>query len=181
MSSADKEEKESFSEEDSSSADADAVAALEEKLLRLQAEMENNRKRLERERERVRDSAIEGFARELLKVLDDIRRAQASWSEKELDSSVAEGLALILTSSEQMLARYGIKRIEAKGRVFDPNFHEALFEDKDSAAAAGTITQIIEEGYMFGERLLRAARVAVASSKESPEKPSSEQEKEGKE
>lgn len=138
------------------------IAELREKLLRAQAEMENNRKRQERELEKARITAVESFARDLLGVLDDIRRAQESWEKIELDSSVKEGLALILSSTEHILSRYQIKRIEAKAQKFDPNLHEALFEDPTSQAQAGTITQIIEEGYMLGERLLRPARVAVA-------------------
>lgn len=145
---------------------AEQIAALQDQLLRLQAETENNRKRLDRELERQRQSAVEAFAKDLLAVLDDIRRAQTSWAEKKLDASVQEGLNLILTSANQMLARHNIHPMGASGATFDPNHHEALFEDTQSSAKSGTITQIIQEGYLCGDKLLRPARVAVAKNPE---------------
>jgi molecular chaperone GrpE len=163
------EEKDKYNEEAEESVaptPEEVIASLRDQLLRVQAEMENNRKRQERELERVRTTAIEHFARDLLELLDNVRRAEQNWLALELDDSVKQGLALILSSMEQVLSRHHIKRIEARAKNFDPNIHEALFEDRESEAKAGTITQIIEEGYMLGDRLLRAARVAVAVEKE---------------
>lgn len=140
------------------------IAILRDQLLRQHAELENTRKRALREMERTRSAAIENFARDLLAVLDDIRRAEKNFQQAELDSVVKQGLDLILASIEQMLARHNIKRVEAAGKQFDPNIHEALFEDSESTQNAGTITQIVEEGYFLGERLLRPARVGVVAA-----------------
>ena len=140
------------------------LAAAKDQLLRAHAEMENLRKRAAREIEKSRAAAIELFARDMLGILDDIRRAEILLKEREIDSALREGIELIFASAERMLARHQIRRIEALGEIFDPNFHEALFEDSASEAEAGRITQVIEEGYMLGDRLLRAARVAVAAA-----------------
>ena len=146
--------------------------------MRAHAEMENLRKRTEREIEKSRLSAIELFARDIIGILDDIRRAELLLREKEIDAAVREGIELIFASAERMLARHQIRRIEALGEIFDPNFHEALFEDSASAAEAGRITQVIEEGYMLGDRLLRASRVAVAAAPTAPTAPRGEEKSE---
>lgn len=140
------------------------IAVLRDQLLRQHAELENIRKRAMREMEKARSTAIENFARDLLGVLDDIRRAEKSFQKAQLEKVVKQGLDLIISSAEQMLARHNIRKIEAKGVKFDPNIHEALFEDNKSTQEVGTITQIIEEGYFLGERLLRPARVGVATA-----------------
>ena len=145
------------------------IAELKEQHLLDRADMENLRKRLGREMEKTRLFAIEHFARDLLPVLDNMRRALASLaddSDAGIKASLEDGVRLTLREIDAVLARHQVRRIEAEGQSFDPNLHEALFEVPPSAVSAGTpagtIMQIIEEGYMLGERLLRPARVGVA-------------------
>ena len=147
------------------------IAELKERHLRDRADMENLRKRLGREMEKTRLFAIEHFARDLLPVLDNMRRALASLtddSDARLKASLEDGVRLTLREIEAVLARHQVRRIEAEGQSFDPNRHEALFEVPQSAlppgTRPGTIMQIIEEGYMLGERLLRPARVGIAAA-----------------
>jgi len=151
------------------------LAATKDQLLRAHAEMENLRKRMMREMDRVRLAALEPLARDLLSVLDNMRRAAHLLREKEIDQAIREGIELIFTSAETMLEQHQIKRVAALGEKFDPNCHEALFEDNSSEAEAGIITQVIEEGYRLGERLLRPARVGVAAAKEQKTAPLSEE------
>ena len=145
------------------------IAELKEQHLLDRADMENLRKRLGREMEKTRLFAIEHFARDLLPVLDNMRRALASLaddSDAGIKASLEDGVRLTLREIDAVLARHQVRRIEAEGQSFDPNLHEALFEVPPSAVPtgtpAGTIMQIIEEGYMLGARLLRPARVGVA-------------------
>ena len=147
------------------------IAELKEQHLLDRADMENLRKRLGREMEKTRLFAIERFARDLLPVLDNMRRALASLtddSDARLKASLEDGVRLTLREIEAVLARHQVRRIEAEGQSFDPNRHEALFEVPPSAlppgTRPGTIMQIIEEGYMLGERLLRPARVGIAAA-----------------
>ena len=147
------------------------IAELKERHLLDRADMENLRKRLGREMEKTRLFAIERFARDLLPVLDNMRRALASLtddSDARLKASLEDGVRLTLREIEAVLARHQVRRIEAEGQSFDPNRHEALFEVPQSAlppgTRPGTIMQIIEEGYMLGERLLRPARVGIAAA-----------------
>ncbi len=146
------------------------IADLKEQHLRDRADMENLRKRLGREMEKARLFAIENFARDLLPILDNMRRALATLAAQEdlrageSEASLQDGVRLILRETEAVLARHHVERIEAEGQMFDPNQHEALFEVLDAARPPGTVAQIIEEGYMIGARLLRPARVGVAAA-----------------
>ncbi len=133
---------------------------LKDQLLRSQADMENLRKRMSREMEKASSFAIESFARDLLPVLDNMNRVLATLDE-ESDNSLKDGVRLTLREMQAILTRHHVVRIEAIGQMFDPHLHEALFEKTDPKAEAGTITEIIEDGYMIGARLLRPARVGV--------------------
>ena len=144
------------------------IAILADQLLRNQADMENLRKRMSREMDKARSFAIENFARDLLPVLDNMNRVLATLAENS-DSGLKDGVRLILRETQAVLARHHVVRIEAAGQMFDPNLHEALFENPDPSKPAGTITQIIEDGYMIGDRLLRAARVGVVSAPAAPD------------
>ncbi|HEX9675612.1 MAG TPA: nucleotide exchange factor GrpE [Anaerolineales bacterium] len=143
------------------------VAEINDKLLRALAEAENVRRRAEREKEDAFKYAVSNFARDMLSVADNLRRAMASVepalrkSDEALDKLIV-GLEL---TERQMLAtfeRYGIRPIRAEGEKFDHNLHEALFEMEDPSRPAGTVAQVLETGYVLNDRLLRPAKVAVA-------------------
>ncbi len=142
-------------------------AALKEKVLRAMAEAENVRRRAERE---VADAKVYGaanFAREMLAFADNLRRALESvpaGTRAALDPAIAalvEGVEVTEKDFLSRLARFGVKKIEAHGVRFDPNQHEALFEIPDETQPAGTVAQVVEQGYMIGDRVLRPAKVGV--------------------
>lgn len=154
---------------DASASDGD-TAELKEKLLRALADMENLRRRGQREREDAAKYAMTNFARDLLAVADNLRRALDSVA-GDTPSQGSEGLASLtegieMTERELMnlFERYDIRRVEPAGEKFDPNFHQAMFEVPESGQAPGTVVQVMQPGYVIGERLLRPAMVGVAAA-----------------
>ncbi len=143
------------------------VAELKDKLLRALAETENVRRRAQRDKEDASKYAIANFAREMLKVGDNLRRALDSiGDEARRESETVEKLAVGVEMTERemlnALERVGIKPIEALGQRYDHNLHEAMFDVEDATQPAGTIIRVLERGYMLEERLLRPAKVGVA-------------------
>jgi molecular chaperone GrpE len=149
------------------------IEALKDKLLRALAETENVRKRADREREEVAKYGITSLARDIVGIADNLRRALESVpaESKESDArikSLREGVALTQQEFEAVLARHGIERIEPLGEVFDHNFHQAMFEIEDKEHSAGTVVQVLQEGYRIHDRLLRPAMVGVAKKTSAP-------------
>lgn len=143
------------------------VADYKDKALRAVAEMENYRRRADKEREDVAKYAITNFAREMLPVADNLRRALDSQPAAEGDnaSALKAFVAGIELTERELLAafeRFGVKKIEPQGQPFDHNFHQAMFEIDDSAQPAGTVVQVMQPGYLLKDRLLRPALVAVS-------------------
>ncbi len=145
------------------------IAELKDKLLRALAENENLIRRGRRDREDALKFAATNFARDMLSVADNLARALSSSPEVD-ESCPKEVTALLegirLTEKELMstLERHGVSRIAAKGEKFNHNQHEALFEVPTGGAEPGTIVEVVEEGYMLHERLLRAAKVGVSKA-----------------
>ena len=157
---------------------ADPVAALVEenadlkdRLLRALAEMENLRKRTEREVADVRIYGIASFARDVLAVADNMRRALDAISLDQRANADAGITSLIdgvdLTERELLkaLEKYNVKRFDPQGQKFDPNLHQAMFEATDPAVPAGHVFQVVQAGYMIGERVLRPALVGISKGK----------------
>ncbi len=149
------------------------IEALKDKLLRALAETENVRKRADREREEVAKYGITSLARDIVGITDNLRRALESVpaESKESDArikSLREGVALTQQEFEAVLARHGIERIEPLGELFDHNFHQAMFEIEDKEHSAGTVVQVLQEGYRIHDRLLRPAMVGVAKKTSAP-------------
>jgi molecular chaperone GrpE len=130
-------------------------AALLDDLKRLQAEYVNYRRRVDRDRDVARDVAIAGVLEAMLPVLDDIGRAREHGDLEGAFKTVAESL-------ESTVARLGLQRYGEPGEPFDPAIHEALMHSHDDSVAAATCVQVLFPGYRLGDRILRAARVAVA-------------------
>ena len=149
------------------------LAALNDRLLRTLAESENQRRRHRREREETAKYAIAGFARDMLGVADNLRRALealpdgAAEGDEALKSAI-DGVALTERELEGAFARHGVEKIDPEGRKFDHNLHEAMFELPTADAAPGTVVQVVEAGYVIGDRLLRAARVGIAKAPPEP-------------
>lgn len=150
------------------------VADTKEQLLRALAETENVRRRAAKDREETRKYAITAFARELLSVADNLRRALDSLPEEmrgdEALVGVVSGIEMTEREFLSALERNGIRRIDPMGEKFDHNFHQAVFEVADSDSPPGTVVQVIQAGYVIADRLLRPAMVgvAVAAKDEAP-------------
>jgi molecular chaperone GrpE len=140
-------------------------ASLRDRLLRALADAENTRRRAERTEEEARQYAISDFARELLMVADNLKRtiaAAAERSETVEDDRLIEGVRATERLLEQTLGRFGVCKIDALGKRFDPSLHEAVMEADDASPPPGTVIRVVEDGYTIHDRLLRPARVVVA-------------------
>jgi molecular chaperone GrpE len=148
---------------------AAAEAELEDtkdRLLRALAETENVRRRFQREREDAQKFAISGFAKDLLTVVDNLRRALDAMPEAEVTDprtrSLLDGVAVTERELLAAFERHGLKRIDPKGERFDHNFHQAIFEAERPGVPAGTVIEVLQPGYVLHDRLLRPAMVGVA-------------------
>jgi molecular chaperone GrpE len=142
-------------------------ASLRDRLLRALADAENIRRRAERTAEEARQYAISDFARELLMVADNLKRTIAAAAERPEtveDDLLIEGVRATERLLEQTLSRFGIRKIDALGKRFDPSLHEAVMEADDGSQPPGTVVRVVEDGYTIHDRLLRPARVVVARS-----------------
>jgi molecular chaperone GrpE len=147
------------------------ITVLNDRILRLAAEMENVRRRLEKEKQDASVFAVSNFARDMLSVADNLRRAlQAVPETARADASLATVLTGVeMTEREltQVFGRFGIVRMDAMGAKLDPNQHQAISEVESDTAQPGTIAFVMQDGYMLKERLLRPAMVMVAKAKSS--------------
>ena len=151
-------------------------ASLRDRLLRALADAENTRRRAERAAAEARKYAIADFARELLAVADNLQRTIAAASrspETVEDQALIEGVRATERLLEHTFSRFGIQKIDALGKPFDPTLHEAVMEVDDPSQPPGTVVRVAEDGYTIHDRLLRPARVLVA--KRSPKIESSSQ------
>jgi molecular chaperone GrpE len=141
-------------------------ASLRDRLLRALADAENTRRRAERAVEEAQQYAISDLARELLVVADNLRRtleaAERDSTERAEDSALIQGVRATERLLEHVLKRFGIQKIDAVGKRFDPSLHEAVMEVNDASHPAGSVVRVLEDGYTIHDRLLRPARVAVA-------------------
>ena len=147
---------------------AKEVAETRDKMLRTLAEMENLRKRTAREVADARTYGISGFARDVLDIADNLQRAldavpaEARAAADPGLKALIEGVELTERSLHNALEKNGVRRFDPAGEKFDPNVHQAMYEVPDPSVPAGTIAQVIQSGYMIGERILRPALVGVA-------------------
>jgi molecular chaperone GrpE len=143
-------------------------ADLKDRLLRAMAEVENVRRRGEREKAEATLYAATNFARDLLSVADNLGRAlealPAEAREKADDAvkTLLEGVDLTHRELKNVFERYNIRQVKAKGEKFDPNVHQAMFEVPDPSVPAGTVVQVVQNGFTIGDRVLRPALVGVA-------------------
>jgi len=143
--------------------------ALKERFLRLQADFENYKKRIERERSDYFRHATSGLVARLLPVLDNFERAIAA-ARGRADAggdALTEGVALIQRQLLDELAREGLHPMDPVGAPFDPELHEAVATDPASDAPSHTVTAVLQRGWFFHDRVLRAALVRVSVREES--------------
>jgi molecular chaperone GrpE len=154
--------------EDQMVALAREAADYKDKLLRSLAEMENLRKRTERQVADARDYGIAAFARDILAVADNMERALGALDADLREKADAGTKALLdgveLTEREllKVLEKHGVKKFDPLGEKFDPNLHQAMYQVPDPSRPAGTVAQVVQPGYMIGDRMLRPALVGVA-------------------
>jgi molecular chaperone GrpE len=145
--------------------------SLRERLMRALAEIENTRRQGERREQDAQQYAIAKFARELLPVVDNLRRAiDAGTTDAEAGKGAAgliEGVAATDRILTQILNRFGVQEINALNEPFDPGKHEAVMESDETEQPPGRVVQVLEDGYMLHDRLLRPARVVVAKPQQS--------------
>ena len=149
-------------------------AELKDKLLRTLADMENLRRRTEREVGDARTYGVTSFARDMLTVADNLRRALDSLPADARASADPQVKALIdgveLTERDflKTLEKHGVKKREPVGEKFNPNFDQAMFEIPDDSKPGGTVIQVVQAGYVIGERVLRPSMVGVSKAAPKP-------------
>jgi molecular chaperone GrpE len=143
-------------------------AGLKDKSLRLAAEMENLRMRTARDVRDAKAYSVSGFARDTLAVADNLRRALEALPPESREShdkgllNLIEGVELTERSLIASLERHGVRKLEPEGQKFDPNFHQAMFEVPNPDVPNNTVVQVVQAGYVIGDRVLRPAMVGVA-------------------
>jgi molecular chaperone GrpE len=144
------------------------VAEARDKTLRTLAEMENLRQRTRREVADAKTYGITGFARDVLDIADNLQRAldavpaEAKATADPGLKALMEGVELTERSLLNTLEKNGVKKFDPSGEKFDPNFQQAMYEVPDTSVPSGTVVQVVQAGYMIGERVLRPALVGVS-------------------
>ena len=145
------------------------VSEIKDKLLRTLAEMENLRRRTERELTDTRQYAVANFARDMLTVGDNLRRAigavppEARSADPAL-SNLMDGVEATERLLDQALKRHGIREIGTKGEKFDPMRHQAIYQVERGELGPGMVAEVVQAGYTIGDRVLRPAMVAVSKA-----------------
>ena len=151
-------------------------AELKDKVLRAAAEMENLRQRTARDVRDAKTFAVSKFAQDMLAIADNLNRALAAVpaeARSHADAGLAgliEGVDLTERALLSTLERHGVKKLEPQGQKFDPHFHQAVFEVPNTEVPANTVVQVVQDGYVIAERVLRPAMVGVSKGgpKEAP-------------
>ncbi|MGG6893375.1 MULTISPECIES: nucleotide exchange factor GrpE [Rhizobium] len=141
---------------------------LRDRYLRLAAEMDNLRRRTERDVKDAKSYSVASFARDMLAVADNLRRtldaipAEARAGADAGLSTLIEGVEMTERSMLSALERHGVRQLEPIGQKFDPNFHQAMFEVPNPEVPNNTVVQVVQAGFVIGDRVLRPAMVGVA-------------------
>ncbi len=144
------------------------AADARDRMLRTLAEMENLRKRTAKEVSDARLYGITGFARDVLDIADNLQRAldavpaEARATADPGLAALIEGVELTERSLLNALEKHGVKKLDPQGQKFDPNFHQAMYEVPDASVPSGTVVQVVQAGYLIGDRVLRPALVGVS-------------------
>ncbi|MDD3181223.1 MAG: nucleotide exchange factor GrpE [Alphaproteobacteria bacterium] len=142
------------------------IEKLKDQILRAMAETENTRRRMKKEIDDAQKYAVGGFAKEMLNVADNFRRALEAVPEGGADGDTLKNLILGVEATERQLLstfeKFGVKKLNPMGQPFDPHYHQVMMEAEDPSKPAGMIVQVLQPGYMIHDRLLREAMVVVA-------------------
>jgi molecular chaperone GrpE len=148
---------------------SDSAAKEEDKYIRLAAEFDNFRKRSSKQYTKLVKSANEELILEILNVVDDFERALNTLSSPESDvklencETVLAGMKLIYEKLMSVLKNRGVRPIDALNKSFDPNYHEAVMQSPSEEHESGTVVDIVSQGYMLNETVIRHSKVVVAS------------------
>jgi molecular chaperone GrpE len=135
------------------------ISEYKDSWLRSQAEFQNYRKRVERDSELTYVSLKGDIVKKILPVLDDLERALQN---RSADDPWANGIELVVRKFQNILENEGVKKIDAVGAEFDPNFHEAISHEPADGTQSGHVIGVVQNGYLIGERVIRPALVRVA-------------------
>lgn len=138
------------------------IEELNDKVIRQMAEFDNFRKRTEKEKSQMFDSGASTMVEKILPVVDDFERGLAAMSEADKESSFAQGMEMIYKKLMGILEQAGVTAIEAVGKEFDPNFHNAVMQTASEEYESGVIAQELQKGYMYKEKVIRHSMVIVA-------------------
>jgi molecular chaperone GrpE len=133
-------------------------------LQRTRADFENYQKRAQRDMAQERRYCHSGLALDLLPILDNFDRAVAAAKQAGETGPLVQGVAMIQTQVLDVLKRHGITRIEALGQPFDPALHQAVMQQPSSEQPPNTVLQVLEQGFLIHDRVLRPARVVVSAA-----------------
>jgi len=143
------------------------IDELKERLLYQQADFENFKKLKAKEKQEVLRFGNETLIKELLPVIDNLERAIEHAGKTDEAKAIVEGVALTLNGFLKVLEKFDVSRVEAKGMKFDPNLHEAVYQEVSDQVEPGTVIGEFQKGYLMDGRLLRPSMVSVAKMAES--------------
>jgi len=147
-------------------AEADALRAKADEYFdgwqRERADFLNYKKRIEREQGQARENISAAVMKKYLVILDDLERALRNKPVSGEGAVWAEGIELIARKLQGILEAEGIQRMQAENQMFDPSLHEAILQEENPAFESGQITEVIQQGYTLGDRVIRPAQVKVA-------------------
>jgi molecular chaperone GrpE len=142
------------------------VGELKDRLLYQQAEFENFKRLKAKEKQEALRFGNETLIKEIIPVIDNLERAIEHASKTGESKGIVEGVELTLNGLLKVLEKFGVQRVEAQGKKFDPNLHEAVYEEVREDVAPGTVVGELQKGYILDGRLLRPAMVSVAKRPE---------------
>ncbi len=138
------------------------IEELSDRLIRQMAEFDNFRKRTEKEKSQMFDTGAGSIVEKILPVIDDMERGLAAMSDTEKDTSFAKGIEMIYKKFIGILNDTGVTAIEAVGKEFDPNFHNAVMQSPSEEFESGYVIQELQKGYLYKEKVIRHSMVIVA-------------------
>lgn len=157
-----KEEKIAQEEDKAENAIELELSEVKDQLLRSFAENENLRKRFQKEREDLLKYGVTNLAKDFLSIADNLQRALSSANGGTQEKGLVEGVELIIKELNSIFAKHGITCHRPKGEKFDPNLHQAVFEVEHAEHEPGTVIEVLQDGYLIYDRLLRPAMVGVS-------------------
>lgn len=140
----------------------DKIAAYEDKVKRQMAEFDNFRKRTSKEKEQMFSMGEKSVIEKMLPVVDNFERGLAAVPENEKDSAIVSGMEMVYKQLVKQLEDLGVKPIEAVGKEFDPNFHNAVMQVESAEYESGVVAQEFQKGYTYHDTVIRHSMVGVA-------------------